>query len=90
LEPPRLGVTTYSIQLRLQLLASGRYLTAFPQSLLRYNADRWAIKTLPVRLGRPLPVAMITLKNRTLGGAAQLFMDNVRAATKDMRSAHTS
>ncbi|HEX4557219.1 MAG TPA: LysR family transcriptional regulator [Xanthobacteraceae bacterium] len=90
LEPPRLGVTTYSMQLRLQLLTSGRYLTAFPQSLLHYNADRWAIKALPVRLGPPLPVAMITLKNRTLGGAAQLFMDNVRAATKDMRSAHKS
>src|SRR5258707_1187057 len=53
LEPPRLGVTTYSMQLRLQLLASGRYLTAFPESLLRYNADRWAIKALPVRLGPP-------------------------------------
>jgi DNA-binding transcriptional LysR family regulator len=72
------------------LLASGRYLTAFPQSLLRYNADRWAIKALPVRLGPPLPVAMITLKNRTLGGAAQLFMEHVRAATKEMRSAHKS
>ena len=42
LTPPRLSVTTYSMQLRMQLLATGRYVTSVPESLLTYNADRGA------------------------------------------------
>jgi len=54
------------MQLRLQLLASGRYLTVFPDSLVRYSADLWSLRVLPVALGQALPVVIVTLKNRTL------------------------
>jgi molybdate transport repressor ModE-like protein len=40
LEPPRPTVETYSIHLRLQLLASGRYLTILTESTVRYGAWR--------------------------------------------------
>lgn len=84
LAPPALSVTTYSMLLRLQLLASGGYVTVFPSSLVRANAERWSLKTLPLTLGKPLPVAVVTLKNRTLSPAAMLFIEHARAAAGAM------
>jgi DNA-binding transcriptional LysR family regulator len=85
LAPPRLSVTTYSMQLRMQLLATGRYLTAVPESLLQYNAKRWSLTRLPVALGKPLPVAIVTLRHRTLSPAVRLFIEHARAVTREMR-----
>jgi DNA-binding transcriptional LysR family regulator len=85
LTPPLLSVTTYSMQLRMQLLATGRYLTAVPESLLQYNAKRWSLSRLPVELGKPLPVVIVTLKNRTLSPTVRLFIDHARAVTREMR-----
>jgi DNA-binding transcriptional LysR family regulator len=85
LAPPRLSVTTYSMQLRIQLLATGRYLTAVPESLLQYNAKRWSLTRLPVALGKPLPVAIVTLRHRTLSPAVRLFIEHARAVTREMR-----
>jgi DNA-binding transcriptional LysR family regulator len=66
--------------LRYRLLATGRYLTVLPESVLRYNARQWAIKALPVDLGmKPMSVAIITLRNRTISPVVQLFIEQVRA-----------
>jgi DNA-binding transcriptional LysR family regulator len=86
LAPPHPRVTTYSMQLRMQLLASGQYLTVFTDTAVRYSAARWALKILPIDLGRRLPVVAVTLKNRTLAPPVELFIENVKAATKTMRS----
>lgn len=85
LPPPRLSVTTYSMQLRMQLLATGRYVSSVPESLLTYNARRWSLVRLPVTIGPPLPVVVVTLKNRTLNPAVQLFIEHARAATQALR-----
>jgi DNA-binding transcriptional LysR family regulator len=82
LEPPEPRVTTYSMQLRLQLLATGRYLTVLTDATVRYCAERWSLKALPMKLGSRLPVVAVTLKNRSLTPSAQLFLEEVRAATK--------
>jgi DNA-binding transcriptional LysR family regulator len=79
LEPPRPRVTTYSMQLRMQLLATGRYVTVLTDSTVRYSAKRWSLKTLPINLGPRLPVVVVTLKDRTLTPAVELFIDQVRA-----------
>lgn len=84
LDPPRAAVTTYSMQLRMQLLAHGDYVTALPASLLRHNARRWDLRALPVELGSPLPVAAVTLRHRTLGPAVRLFLEHLRAATAEL------
>ena len=76
---PEVRVTTYSMNLRLQLLSQGDYVTAFPGSLIRNNASRWKLRVLPVALGRKLPVAAITLRNRTQGPAVQAFIAEARA-----------
>ena len=88
LTPPRLSVTTYSMQLRMQLLATGQYLTSVPASLLQFNAERWSLTTLPVTLGKPLPVVVVKLKHRTLNPAAQLFIDHLRKVTAEMGKAN--
>lgn len=79
LQPPAPSVSTFSMQLRMQLLADGRHITVLPASGLRFNAARWRIKALPVTLGAPLPVVVVTLKDRTLSAAVQLFLEHARA-----------
>lgn len=86
MKPPRLSVTTYSMQLRMQLLSTGDYVSPVPQSLLHYNADRWSLCALPVTLGKPLPVVIVTLRDRTLSPVAELFIDHARTVTKQMRT----
>jgi DNA-binding transcriptional LysR family regulator len=73
------------MQLRMQLLATGRYVTSVPRSLVQHNAERWSLVPLPVTIGKPLPVVIATLRNRTLSPAVRLFIEHARAATKTMR-----
>jgi DNA-binding transcriptional LysR family regulator len=83
LEAPRAKVTSNSMNVRMHLLASGRFLTFIAESLLRHNAKRWSLRALHVDLGiQQLPVAVATLRNRTLSPTAQLFIDHMKAAIK--------
>ena len=77
---PQVAITTYSMNLRLQLLTAGEYLTAFPASLVEFNAGRWDLKVLPLSLGQKLPVAIVTLKSRPLSPAVQAFIAHALAA----------
>ena|SRR5215510_6213895 len=86
LTPPRPLVTTYSMQLRVQLLSTGHYLTVFTDTTVRYSAERWSLKVLPIELGRRLPVVVVTLKHRTPTPSVQAFLEEVRAVTRTMRS----
>jgi DNA-binding transcriptional LysR family regulator len=52
---------------------------------LHFNAKRFLLKALPIDLpARPWPIAIVTLKNRTLSPVVQLFIDHVRAFTSTM------
>jgi DNA-binding transcriptional LysR family regulator len=86
LTPPRPHVTTYSMQLRMQLLSRGHYITVFTDTTVRYSAERWSLKILPIELGRRLPVVAVTLKHRTPTPSVQAFLENVRIVTRSMRS----
>jgi DNA-binding transcriptional LysR family regulator len=80
LDMPRACLTTFSLHLRANLLAMDDFVTSFPSSVLRFNAERFLLKALPVDLPvRPWPIAIVTLKHRTLSPAARLFIDHVRA-----------
>ena len=75
LEPPRATVSAYSLPLRASLLATGQYLSLVPGSVLHFSGEHMAIKVLPVELPDwRLPVAVVTLKNRTLNPLAQTFI----------------
>lgn len=83
LDVPRARVTSFSIQLHNSMLASGRVLAMIPGSFLHYSANRTSIKVLPVELQtEPRPVAVITLRNRTISPVAQLFIDCARECAK--------
>jgi DNA-binding transcriptional LysR family regulator len=86
LDPPRPSVTTYSFYLREMLLTTHDYLSAVPASMLRaFNSRGVAVKALPVDLGvNSRPMAMFTLKNRTLSPAVELFIESVRTVGKSM------
>jgi DNA-binding transcriptional LysR family regulator len=80
---PRIRVTTFSLQLRTHLLATGDFLTAMPRSLLRLQAEGIRLKALPVRLPiRSFSVAIVTLKNRTPSPVVQLFLERLRTFAK--------
>lgn len=83
LELPRKGVHSFSHHLRYDLLATGRFLTLMPGEVLRYNAERWALKALPIHLKiQPYSVAAFTLTKRTLSPVAALFIEQARAVAK--------
>jgi DNA-binding transcriptional LysR family regulator len=80
LEPPKVQVSASSMLLRSRLLATGRYLTVLPDSVLRANAGEWSVKALPVALeARPMCVTLITLRNRSISPVVGLFMDQLRS-----------
>jgi DNA-binding transcriptional LysR family regulator len=85
---PRERVSANSILLRNQLLATGRFLTVLPESVLRANARQWGLKALPIDLGvQSRPATIVTLKNRTLSPVVRVFIEHVRAvAAKWSRS----
>jgi DNA-binding transcriptional LysR family regulator len=73
---PKASVVSLSVHLRNHLLASGRFLSAFPKSI----ADRYAQRVLPVDLPNPAwPVVMVTLKNRTLSPIVERFLQCAHA-----------
>jgi DNA-binding transcriptional LysR family regulator len=69
--------------MRNHLLATGRFLTVLPESVLRYNAKQWALRALPIKLRtKSRPIAIITLKNRTISPVVQLFIEHLRTVAK--------
>ena len=78
LKAPRVALVTQSVPLRMSLVASGPYLSAFPTSIRSLSGR--SIKTLPIDLpASSTPFALITLKNRKLNPVAQRFIDHLRS-----------
>jgi DNA-binding transcriptional LysR family regulator len=75
-------VTTYSMMLRLQLLASGEYITVFPESLVRNRAAGWNLAVLPPRLEVALPVSAYTLRSRASSRTLQAFIETARIVNR--------
>ena len=85
LPPPTMRVTTFSVQLRAHLLATGDYLAAMPRSMLKLNPECRGLKELPVRLPSPrFPVGIVTLKGRTLTPPVALFLESLREHVREL------
>jgi DNA-binding transcriptional LysR family regulator len=83
LDYPRTTVFSDSPHVRMALVASGRFLSIFPASALRFPTNHPGIKKLPVELPTRVPVGIVTLKERTLGAVSRLFIEHGReVATK--------
>ncbi|HWI99237.1 MAG TPA: LysR family transcriptional regulator [Burkholderiales bacterium] len=83
LPAPKLRVTTFSVQLRARLLVEGEFLACMPRSLLQVKVDGVGLRTLPIKLApHTFPVAIVTVKNRTLTPVVELFVERLRAFVK--------
>jgi DNA-binding transcriptional LysR family regulator len=82
---PQAKVIGLSLPLRNGLLATGRFLTIVPGSVLRFGAERAWLKALPVKVPDwSLPVAIITMKKRTLSPLAEQFLACARELAKPL------
>jgi len=85
LDYPRATVVTDSPQVRISLLETGRFVTIFPASAMKFPAGRSEIKVLPVELPMArLANGIVTLKNRTPSPVAQLFIECAREVAKPL------
>ena len=82
---PRATMVTDSPHMRVSLLATGRFVTVFPVSALRFLTGRSELKILPVELPKSRrPNGIVTLKNRALSPAAKLVIDCARDLAKPL------
>lgn len=71
---PPTTVTTISVHMRLNLLATSDFLTVLPLQILQYPTNRSWLRALDVDLHDSVqPIAFVTLKRRRSGSALSLF-----------------
>ncbi len=64
---------------------TGRFLSIFSTSRLKFPTTRPQFAVLPVELRLPpMPIGILTLKNRTLSPVTQLFIEHARAVAKPL------
>jgi DNA-binding transcriptional LysR family regulator len=79
LKSPRPSVATSSTYVRGKLASRGDYIAVLPNSMLILDAERYALKRLPIQLStKPSPVAIVTLRNRSLTPVVRLFVESAR------------
>lgn len=84
---PSTVVTTLSIHMRLNLLASGRFLTMLPARMVRHRAHKAWLRALNIDLSdSAAPVAAITVRKRSAGGALKLFQKACRDVAHEMQT----
>jgi DNA-binding transcriptional LysR family regulator len=83
LGPPRTAVFASQAELRINLLKTGRFLSIFSTSIMRFRNRRHELRVLPVELRLPrVAVGIVTLKNRTLSPVAHLAIEQARKFAK--------
>jgi len=82
LEWPRSIVTAISIHMRVNLLASGNFISVLPTTILRHRGNSAWLRALDVNLNEVGPIAAITLKKRRPAGALKLFQETSRRVSK--------
>jgi DNA-binding transcriptional LysR family regulator len=84
LDCPRATLVTSSPELRISLLATGRFLT-IAASALKFRPPRPELKVLPVELHMArVPLGIVTLKNRRLSPVAKLFIQHAHEVAESL------
>ena len=85
LDYPRVAVVTFPREVRMSLLATGRFLTIVLASGSRFPTRRPELKVLPVQLPiARVPIGIVSLRNRTLSPVARLFIEHAREVAKPL------
>ena len=82
---PKFGVTTHSVYQRILLLATGRFIGMLSGSTMRFSpVDHLCV--LPVDFSpRIWPVAIVTVKYRTVSPVVQTFIDCIRDVARPLK-----
>jgi len=76
---PQIKVASYSVPLQYSLCAMGKFISATSGLTLHFNGKQQGVKALSVDLPVwPWPVAIVTLKNRTVSPIVNVFVEHVR------------
>lgn len=87
LDYPRVAVVTTPPEVRVSLLTTGRFLTIYPTSALRFPTRRSELRVLPVALPLPrIPSGIVTLTQRAVTPAASLFIESARELAKSAQA----
>ncbi len=82
---PPTAVTTISVHMRLNLLATGDFLTVLPLQMLQYPTNKTWLRALDVDLHDSVqPIASVTLKRRRTGHTLSLFEKEASEVSKRM------
>src|SRR5262249_44313181 len=74
LEPPQAHIVSFSVPLHQHLLASGRFVTMLPLSMLHFG-KHLSLKPLPVAtIKKAYSIGIVALRNRTLAPFARVFI----------------
>jgi len=85
---PRTVVTTLSIQLRLDLMQTGRFVTVYSGAMMAHPVRTFPFRSLPIDFGNAAgPMAAITLKGRQAPGALKLLQNEMRSVAKSIAGA---
>jgi DNA-binding transcriptional LysR family regulator len=85
LDYPRATVISYPHDVRITMLATGRFLSMFLASILRFLDKGREIKALAVDLPiADVQMGIFTLKNRAVSPVAQLFIEQAREIAKPL------
>jgi DNA-binding transcriptional LysR family regulator len=87
LQLPQTSVTTVSLQMYSHLLATGRYLAIWPGSVLQFGARHLQVRALSIDVrAQAWPVAISTLRERTISPVAQLVINCARELAADAQN----
>jgi DNA-binding transcriptional LysR family regulator len=90
LQVPRAPLTTLSIHLCLRMLATGRYVTTLPRSILHFSGKDLSLKVLPIKLlAQPRPIGIVTVKSRTLSPVTRLFINYAHEVAGPLVKGHS-
>jgi len=77
---PRIKVASYSVPLQYGLCAAGKFISVTSGLTLHFIGRQQGVKALPIEFPIwPWPVAIVTLKNRTVSPIVNVFIEQVRA-----------
>lgn len=83
---PHPAVTTMSLLVRYELLATDRFVTVLHGSLLQFGNMPSYVRVLPIELSAGIPIGLTKVRNRTVAPVAELFTQRMREIVEPMRS----
>jgi DNA-binding transcriptional LysR family regulator len=88
-EFPKRYVATFSLHVRNNMAATGRFIATMAESTFDRSAERYGLKMLPIKLPAPRwPVAAVTLRKRNLSPVVNLFLKCARDVAKSYRASN--